>query len=675
MTKRVNVLSWNLALICGLVVSLLAPSGWAEEEVTELDDVVVTGTKTEKKLTDVPVRTELIKRSEIEETAARTLADAIEFTPGVRIENNCQNCNFSQLRLLGLEGPYSQILIDGQPLMSSVAAVYGIEHIPARMIDRLEIVKGGGSALYGPGAVAGIINVISRDPIESGSDVEFTYEDIDGERSTSISAVGDVVSSDGKTRLSILSQVDSREGYDRDGDGFTELGERDMESVGFRLRQFFMREADMTVEYTYTHEDRRGGDRLDLPVTQAEIAEWVETIRNAGSISWSHAPGIGFDYRLTGAFAFTDRDTYYGAGMDPNAFGNSENPLYILDSQFNHYLGKHTLTWGGQYQSEELTDEQPAYERSTDEKYTDAGFYAQDDWAIAGPLALVIGGRVDKHSEIDDAIVSPRLALKLMPEGSLNIRAAYSSGFRAPQVFDEDLHITQVGGEGQVIRNDPALKEESSSSYTLGAEWTPKAGPGFILVEATGFYTGIKDAFSLDEQDDPATEEAEFVRINRGGAEVYGAEVNLGYQIGEMFEAQVGWVHQKSEFDDADDDFGSTDFFRTPDDYGVLKLSWGYPGLVDVFIGAKYTGEMTVPHYAGFIAEDRLETSETFLTWDASVARAFAISDNELTLTLGCKNVTDVYQDKVDQGPDRDAGYVYGPRSPRTFYASIKYAL
>jgi outer membrane receptor for ferrienterochelin and colicins len=664
----------NLTIVCGLIVSLIASSGLAEEELTELDDVVVTGTRTEKKLNDVPVRTELIKRAEIEETAARTLADAVGFTPGVRIENNCQNCNFSQLRLLGLEGPYSQILIDGQPLMSSVAAVYGIEHISARMIDRIEIVKGGGSALYGPGAVAGIVNVISRDPTEIGGDIEVTYEDIDGEQSISGSAVGDFVSRNGKTRASILGQIDSRDGYDRDGDGFTELGKQDMESAGIRLRHFFSDDADVTAEYTYTHEDRRGGDRLDLSVTKAEIAEWIETNRNAGSISWTHAPVEGLDYRLTAAFALTDRDTYYGAGMDPNAFGNSENPLYILDSQFNHYLEKHTLTWGGQYQIEELTDEQPAYDRSTDEKYTDAGFYAQDDWSLAEAVALVIGGRIDKHSEIDNMIPSPRVALKWDPDPSLDVRAAYASGFRAPQVFDEDLHITQVGGEGQVIRNDPDLKVESSSSYTLGAEWTPKAGPGFVLVEATGFYTGIEDAFSLDEQDNPSTDEAEFVRVNRGGAKVYGAELNLGYQLGDMFEAQISWVHQESEFDDPDDDFDSTDFFRTPDDYGIMKLSWRDPSIVDVFIGMRYTGEMSVPHYAGFIAEDRLETSETFLTWDASVARALAIGGNELTLTVGCKNITDEYQKDVDQGPDRDAGYVYGPRYPRTLYASVKFA-
>jgi outer membrane receptor for ferrienterochelin and colicins len=333
------------------------------DEVTELEDVVITGPRTEKKLSEVPVRTELIKRTEIEDTAARTLADAVEFTSGVRVENDCQNCNFTQLRLLGLEVPYSQILTDGQPLMSSLAAVYGIEHIPARSIERIEIVKGGGSALYGPGAVAGVVNVIPRDPLESGAEFDVRYESVDGEPATSASGVADVVSEDGKTRVSLIGQSDTQEPYDRDGDGFTELGERDLQSVGFRLRQTVGETGDVKLDYSHVEEDRRGGNKLHLPEFMADIAESIQTSRDVGSLSWSDALSEDFDYRLTGSFALTDRDSYYGAGMDPNAYGIGSNPVYVLDSQFNHYLGVHTITWGAQYSAEELEDQQPAYDR------------------------------------------------------------------------------------------------------------------------------------------------------------------------------------------------------------------------------------------------------------------------------------------------------------------------
>ncbi|MEJ2083500.1 MAG: TonB-dependent receptor plug domain-containing protein, partial [Acidobacteriota bacterium] len=107
---------------------------------------VSAATRTVKQLEDVPVRTEVILPELMEAVAARTLADAVEFTPGLRVENNCQNCNFSQIRMLGLQGSYTQVLFDGQPSMSSLAQVYGVEHIPSSMVDQIEVVKGGGSA-------------------------------------------------------------------------------------------------------------------------------------------------------------------------------------------------------------------------------------------------------------------------------------------------------------------------------------------------------------------------------------------------------------------------------------------------------------------------------------------------------------------------------------------------
>lgn len=650
-------------------VSVVSVGHTQENRLVEMDEVVVTGTRTEKKLSETPVRTELIRRDEIAIMGANSLADAVEFTAGVRVENNCQNCGFNQLRLLGLDGAYSQILVDGQPLMSSLAAVYGIEQIPARAIDRIEIVKGGGSALYGPGAVAGVVNVISRDPMASSGEIEAQVLDVDGASGYTVNALGASVSSNGHTRFTVYGQVDERDAYDRDGDGFSDITERQQEAFGFRLRQAVGDDADLSVNYSRTHEDRRGGDRLDLPEFQAEIAEAVQATRDVGGVSWSHAVSPRFDYRLTGSFALTERDSYYGSGQDPNAYGKSENPVYVIDSQFNHYLDAHTITWGGQYLYEKLEDSQPAYNRFTDETYENTGLYVQDDWRWSDTVNLVLGGRVDSSSEIDDLIVSPRLAAMWSPDHALSFRVAYAEGFRAPQVFDEDLHITQVGGESQVIRNDPDLKEERSRSYSAGMEWTPVVGDGFALVEATAFLTTLKDAFFLDEQDDPTTPDQELFRVNRGGAEVYGVELNLGYQFSESFIAQVGYVHQQARFDEPEDDFGSRDYFRTPDDYAVMSLTWKNPKLVDVFVGAKYTGPMKIPHYAGFIDEDRLETTSSFLTWDASVSRAFGA----FSLTLGVKNLTDEYQDDLDQGPDRDAGYIYGPRLPRTYFASAKY--
>ncbi len=633
---------------------------------------VTAATRTGKKLEEVPVRTEIILPEIINLSASRNLADAVEFTPGIRVESNCQNCNFSQIRMLGLEGRYTQILFDGQPTMSSLAQVYGIEQIPARMVERIEVVKGGGSAVYGPGSVGGVINVISHTPSRTSGFVLGRLGWMNGVPNQTFSTSADWASGDRNSAVTVFGQVDRVNPLDFDGDGFTEVAKRDFGALGARYRQnLFDQKAELTLDFNHIREDRRGGDRLHLPPDQANIAEAVNSRRYAGGIGWQHTPSTKFNYRLAISSADTNRDTYYGAGMDPNAYGESRNPLWVIDSQFNHFLSSHILSWGGQATWDGLQDAQPAYDRVYDETYRNVGFFVQDDWFFFPNWELVYGARVDKHSEIDHPIVSPRVALMWSARPTVKVRTSVATGFLPPQVFDEDLHITQVGGEGQVIRNAEDLKEERSTTYTVGVEWKPSWGRGVGLVEFNLFHTGLKDLFNVVEDDDPDTAEVEFTRINMGEARVYGVEVNFGYALTNELELQVGGVGQRSRFNEPEPDFGSKDFFRAPNRYGVATFIYRNPRFVDIFFGARFTGGMKVPHYAGYIPEDRLETSPAHWTLDASVSKSFPFGlDSKVVITMGSKNLTNYYQNDLDQGPDRDAGYVWGPRFPRTLYIS-----
>ncbi len=639
------------------------------------DSMVVTATRTQKLLEDVPIRTEVVGRDQIISSGARNLADAVEFTNGVRVESNCQNCNFSQIRLLGLEGAYTQILIDGQPTVSSLAQVYGIEQIPARMIERIEVVKGGGSAIYGAGAVGGVVNVISHTPSETGGFLDLHYESMQGRPGFSLNGAADWVSQDEKTWLTIFGQNDRMSHVDVDGDGFTEVTRRRLQSAGLRFsRKFFESSADLVFDFNVIDEDRRGGDRLDLPPDQANLAEEILTKRTSFGASWRQTLGGRFDYSLSSSLAYTDRDSYYGADMDPNAFGQSKNPLWIFDSQFNHYLDSQILSWGAQLTLDSIEDSQPGRDRFIDETYSDVGFFVQHDWFFAPGWELISGVRLDKHSEVGQLIASPRLALMWSPRQDFNIRLSAASGFRPPQVFDEDLHISLAGGEAQVIRLADDLREENSYNFMLGGEWSPTIGRATLLLEVNGFLTRMTDLHNVQESDDPDTPDVEFVRVNAGGAKVFGAEFNFGINFDNRFQFQAGVVEQRSRFDQPEADFGSRDFFRTPRRYGIASVDWSLTPKWDVFLGLKYTGRMVVPHYAGFIPEDRLETSPSFLTVDASLSRSFSYGrDRRIIFTLGGRNLTDDYQDDLDRGPLRDSDYVYGPRFPRSVYLSTQF--
>ncbi len=645
----------------------LQPSGFREQ-------VVVTATRTSRRLDDVPVRTEVVDAGLIRAISARTLADAVEYTTGVRVEANCQNCNFSQIRLLGLEGPYTQILMDGQPVISSLAQVYGIEQIPARMIERIEVVKGGGSALYGPGSVGGVVNIIAREPSRSGGLFETRVDVMGGLPSYSTSGSLDWASGDRQTVATGFLQLDGVKPLDVSGDGFTEVARRDLRAGGGRASRYLLDgRGKLTAEVTRFVEDRRGGDLLRLPPQEATIAEWINSRRTGASATWFHSVSRGLDYRLTLAAADSSRDSYYGTERDPNAFGTTENRLLVVDSQVNQYAGRHTISWGGQFSSDDLEDRQPAYDRLTDETYRNAGLFVQDDWAFAKGWELIYGVRGDKHSAVDRVILSPRVALMISPRESLDIRASVARGFRAPQAFDEDLHLSSVAGEVRFIRLDPDLREETSTNYMLGAEWKPEAGRGQALLELNGFSTFLDDLFLVREADDPATDPLEFLKVNYGRARVYGVEMNAGWGIGDRFVLQGGMVFQRARFGEAEPDFGSRDFFRTPTRYGNATVTWRTARLGDWFAGVRYTGPMKAPHYAGFIEADRLETTPSFVTVDASVAYPlYAAGQRRLVLTVAGKNLGNAYQRDIDQGLLRDSDYVYGPRFPRSASVGLR---
>jgi outer membrane receptor for ferrienterochelin and colicins len=235
------------------------------------------------------------------------------------------------------------------------------------------------------------------------------------------------------------------------------------------------------------------------------------------------------------------------------------------------------------------------------------------------------------------------------------------------------LHLSSVAGEARLITLAPDLREERSVNLMSGFEWKPELWRGQALVEVNAFHTRLTDLFHVREADNPATDAFEFVKANHDGARVYGMEVNVGWGIEDRLVFQGGIVEQRARYDTAEPDFGSLDFFRAPRRYGNATVTWKHQAAGDFFAGLRMTGTMRAPHYAGFISEDRLETTPIFTIVDASYARALMASGKgRLVLTLTARNLTNAFQRDIDQGPRRDSAYVYGPRFPRAFAAGLR---
>jgi outer membrane receptor for ferrienterochelin and colicins len=210
--------------------------------------------------------------------------------------------------------------------------------------------------------------------------------------------------------------------------------------------------------------------------------------------------------------------------------------------------------------------------------------------------------------------------------------------------------------------------------YVRGSEESiAQRSRGQALFEVNGFLTTLDDLFFVQQDDDPATDALEYRKVNHGRADVYGVEMNAGWGVGDAFVVQGGMVFQRARHDEPEPDFGSRDFFRTPNRYGNLTVTWTTSRVGTVYAGVRYSGPMTAPHLAGFGPADRLETTPAFVTMDASVAVPVKVSGTRrLTVTVAGRNLTNQFQRDLDQGPLRDAAYVYGPRFPRSISAGFR---
>ena len=639
------------------------------------EEVVVTATRTEKLFTETPVKIAVISREDIEKKAPVNLADTLYQTTGVRVENDCQNCNFTQVRINGMEGKYTQILIDSSPVVSAMTGVYGLEQIPAEMLDRIEIVKGGGSALYGGNAVAGVINILTKEPQENKTFLKLHQESISNKPFTNLGFRSSLVSKDLNTKAYLFGSYQNRNPVDLNDDEFSELGTISNTSFGLNLYNYFPGiDGKLKLGIFRIFEERRGGDLFDRPPHEANTAEWIKTDQIGFSSDWNHYVSEKLHYNLSLSLVDAKRNTYYGSHKDPNAYGTTKNPLLFLNTQLNYQTGGHVFSLGAQYKRDEIKDEATGYNRMIEEVYHESGLFLQDDFKIGRAFSLLTGFRLNKHSALDRIVFTPRVSVLVNLLRELSFRISFSTGFRAPQVFDEDLHITQVGGEGMMVTNSPDLKEEKSYSLNGGFDYGKQIGTNLIQFSVEAFYNKLTNTFVLHEID--RIKNARILeRINGSGSKVYGLSLDFGLVLGPRFSLSSGWTFQRSRLDEPEPDFNSKEFFRTPDTYGYVNMSLKSKRLTNLDISAEYTGSMMVPHYAGYIDEDRLEKTSSFWVLNLKLHRPVNITGNyNVSVFLGAYNLLNSYQEDLDKGIDRDSGYVYGPAKPRSFYLGFEFS-
>ena len=660
------------------------------EQQLSLDAVVVSANRNVSTRREAPSLVSVLDHRLFDVTSSPTVAEGLSFQSGVRVENNCQNCGFTQVRLNGLDGHYSQILIDSRPVFSALAGVYGLEHLPANMIERIEVVRGGGSALYGASAIGGTVNIITKEPLYNSGSVAHTLSSIGctGSLDNNTTFNASLVTDNRKAGLMIYGQNRRRDGYDHDGDGFVEIGEINGQTVGARSYIKTSAYSKLSLEYHATKEYRRGGDQLNRPPHEAYVAETTDHIINSGGISFD---GTTADtrHRYSAYVSAQDvkRDSYYGSYMDPNAYGYTHGFTAVGGVQYMYRCPKMLfmpaeLTVGAEYNLDMMKDT-PLTEgyTATNQTIHIYSLYLQNEWKNE-TWGFLIGGRADKHNLINRVIFSPRVNFRYNPTENINIRAVYSSGFRAPQAFDEDLHVTIVGGARTRIELAEDLKEERSHTFSLSADMYHTFNNGVqgnLMVE--GFYTILKDVFTLEDTgrttDDGAATVLE--RRNGSGATVMGVNLETRLAFNPWLQLQLGGTLQKSRYAEpekwSEDESvaAETRMFRSPDSYAYMTATVTPVRRFDISLTGNYTGRMLVQHFAGYVEKDVAVLTNAFfdmgikLSYDFKIYRTIGLQING-----GVKNIFNSYQRDFDQGADRDAGYVYGPSLPRTLFFGAK---
>ncbi|MDD2299404.1 MAG: TonB-dependent receptor [Fermentimonas sp.] len=702
-----------------------------EESSTSLNEVVVSANRNETTRRTAPSLVSVLDMQTLDVTNSKTLSDGLKFQPGLRVENNCQNCGTTQVRINGMEGSYSQILIDSRPMIGALAGVYGLEQIPANMIERIEVVRGGGSALFGANAIGGTINIITREPIRNSGEFSHTLSSINGtgslENNTTFNA--SLVNDTRNAGIMVYGQHRIRDEFDIDGDGFTELPSLKNRSLGFRSFLKTGVYSKLTIEYRNIHEFRRGGDRLDLQPFESYITEQVEHYINSGSLSFDkYSTDQKSKLNLYAAASHTHRGSYYGAG-DPfsknvpaieqgmsqneidnineiiennqtriNSFGTTSELTYQIGGHYirsfsNLWFMPADLTVGGEYLGSELDDISGYRTESISQETNTLSGFLQNEWKT-DMWSFLVGGRLDKHNLVDNAIFSPRINMRYNPTENINFRLTYSAGFRAPQIFDENLHVDIAGGE-QIIRTlSKDLKEEQSNSISGSVDLYHQIDNNRLLnLLIEGFYTKLNNPFTEVRRGN------EIIVENAGfGAMVYGLNLEgravlnnkLDLQAGatiqrSLYEEERKWWEPQSPEEEAIDRVAPTKrMMRTPNSYAYFVATFTPTDQLSASLSGNYTGSMLVPHDAGFGVEgvDRFspvnitKESPAFFELNTKIAYTVDIyNDTKLELNTGIQNIFNSFQKDFDTGAGRANNYIYGPGMPRTFFIGTKLVL
>ena len=641
----------------------------------DLEEVVVTGTMKEVSKTASPVPVEVYTPKYFQKGAPAHLFDAVCMINGVKPQLNCNICNTGDIHINGMEGPYTQVLIDGMPVVSGLATVYGLMGIPISMIERVEVIKGPAASLYGSEAMGGTINVITRNPAKA------PLLSID----MNASSYGEY-NVDAGLKLS-SRKVDALLGVnyfhygnrvDKNNDGFTDVTLQQRFSLFnkwmFKRSSRKLLQAGLRLYY----EDRWGGQMQWNKQWRGSDSIYGESIytrrlETFGTYELPLAEKVYFNW----SFNIHDQNSFYGTtpynAIQDIAFtqlhwdktiSRQHNLLTGLALRYTYYNDNTTATL--QPQNTYLP-----------------GFFVQDEWKMDSTNTLLSGVRID-HNNVHGWVVSPRLAYKKSIGTQHIVRASAGTGFRVVNIFSED-HAALTGAREVVIAE--ALKPEQSINGVINWQMNIASNGNRTSIEASLFYSHYFNKIIPDYDTDPnkiiyanlaGYGTGRGISVNIDHAHYNGIKLNAGVSYMDVFQTVHNGQNEKVNIRQV----------QAPRWSGNMALTKTW---VRQQLSIDITGNVYGPMRLPILPNDyRPEYSPWFGLFNMQCTKKW---DNGIELYGGIKNLFDFFPDDPIMRPfdpfDKhaadpvanpngytfDPSYNYAPLQSRRGYIGFRYTI
>ncbi|UYZ58816.1 TonB-dependent receptor [Hymenobacter latericus] len=502
----------------------------------ELQDVVISGTLGEVVKSESPVPVEIYTPKFFQKNPAPSLFENLTLVNGVRPQLNCNVCNTGDIHIHGLEGPYTMVLIDGMPIVSALSTVYGLSGIPNSMVERIEVVKGPASTLYGSEALGGLINVITKDPQKAPRLSADGFATSHGETNLDL---GTTLRAGKATSLLTGNVFHFNQRRDVNRDGFTDLPTQKRASVFNKWSLARPENQVATLAGRYYYEDRFGGQlpwRNEFRGTDSIYGESIYTSRYE-LLGQYQLPIRGQKVMLSGSYNRHRQNSVYGTTLY-----NATQHVGFGQLTWTRALSiRHNLLLGSAYRYTWYDDNTPATEQATTDLVRNQpdvvqlpGVFAQDEWRLTEHATLLTGLRLDYNSR-HGAILSPRANYKWgTDDGSRVLRLGVGNGFRVVNLFTED-HAALTGARTVVVEEQ--LRPERSWNATLNYVHQLRTATGSLTFDGSLFWTYFTNKITPDYDTDP---NLIVYRNLRGFAVSRGATLNADLALGTQVKIMAG---------------------------------------------------------------------------------------------------------------------------------------